>query len=159
MGAALDETTLLFAYGTLMTGFGNNRVLAGAQSLGRAHTRDAAFEMFHAGVPFVRAAASRGVRIAGELFAVTSAAVLAAVDALEGHPDWYVRTAVAVTLDEAPGTAHRAVIYLNPRVGDRAGDGVVIDDAAPVASGDFRDVAAPAVAMAAAAGAAAAHVS
>jgi hypothetical protein len=36
MGAALDETTLLFAYGTLMTGFGNNRVLAGAQSLGRA---------------------------------------------------------------------------------------------------------------------------
>ena len=138
-----DATATLFVYGSLMTGYGNNRLLQGSRSLGRAFTRDAAFAMCHAGVPFVRAVPpSVGVRIAGEVFAVTDAAVLAAVDRLEGHPDWYARTEVDVTLD-ATGERIRGGMYVNPLVSDRPGEGLVIDDAAPVPSGDFRDVAPP----------------
>ena len=139
---ALAAPSYIFAYGTLMQGYGNNSVLQGSRSLGRAHTQEPNFEMFHAGVPFVRFAVGvGGVRIAGEVFEV-SPAVLAAADRLEGHPDWYKRTPIACTLD-ATGAAVQAFIYLNSAVGDSGGEGVLIDDAARIASGDFRDVVPP----------------
>jgi hypothetical protein len=88
-----------------MTGYGNNRLLSGARSLGRAHTRDAAFtmhlmkqevgeyigvDMLHAAVPCVSPAQQGGVRVAGEVFAVSDPALLDRLDALEEHPDWCV---------------------------------------------------------------------
>jgi gamma-glutamylcyclotransferase (GGCT)/AIG2-like uncharacterized protein YtfP len=82
--------TIIFAYGTLMTGYGNNRLLLGSRSLGRARTRHPAFAMFHNHVPFVRLAqqAEAGSYVSGELFAVADEATLASLDSLEGHPDW-----------------------------------------------------------------------
>ena len=88
--ASQSPATLLFAYGTLMTGYGNNRLLDGAQSLGRAHTRENSFKMYHAGVPFVGRVEEAGVSVAGEVFAVSDAAMLERIDKLEGHPDWCV---------------------------------------------------------------------
>jgi gamma-glutamylcyclotransferase (GGCT)/AIG2-like uncharacterized protein YtfP len=86
--ASQSPVSLIFAYGTLMTGYGNNRLLDGAQSLGRAHTRDNSFKMCHAGVPFVCRVEEAGVSVAGEVFAVSDAAMLVRIDNLEGHPDW-----------------------------------------------------------------------
>ncbi len=135
-----------------MTGYGNNRLLNGAQSLGRAHTRENSFKLCHAGVPFVCRVEEAGVSVAGEVFAVSDAAMLERIDRLEGHPDWcvlppalstnfpkatpfnrYKRTPIDVTLD-ATGQVLRAEIYLNS-----FNDGTAI-----VPSGDFRDVAPPA---------------
>jgi hypothetical protein len=141
-----------------MTGYGNNRLLDGAQSLGRAHTREKSFKMCHAGVPFVCRVEEAGVSVAGEVFAVSDAAMLVRIDNLEGHPDWcatrrvtagiidrfpiclktipfnrYKRTPIDVTLD-ATGQVLRAEIYLNT-----FNDGTAI-----VPSGDFRDVVPPA---------------
>lgn len=123
----------LFVYGTLMTGYGNNRLLSSSRSLGRAHTVEAAFEMLHGGVPFVRPRAAGGIRIAGEVFCVTEAAALAAIDRLEGHPHWYCRAPVAVTLDET-GALIAAESYLI--------ESPLLNECRPVPSGDFRDVAA-----------------
>lgn len=88
---------LIFAYGTLMTGYGNNRLLDGAQSLGRAHTCESSFRMYHAGVPFVGRVEEGGVSVAGEVFAVSDAAMLNKLDNLEGHPDWCVLLAASST--------------------------------------------------------------
>lgn len=137
--AVCDEhPVLLFVYGTLMTGYGNNRVLGDSRCLGRAHTAGADFSMLNGGVPFVRRAIHDGTRIAGEVFVVTSAAVLDAVDRLEGHPEWYCRTPVVCILEgDASAARLHAQIYLN--------DSPLLDDGTllPVPSGDFRDAAGP----------------
>ena len=65
----------------------------------------------------------------GELFAVTDPAVLVAIDCLEGHPDWYIRTPVECVL-EATGQHVSGEIYLNN----------CTEDVEVVPSGDFRDV-------------------
>lgn len=134
-----EHPVLLFVYGTLMTGYGNNHILGDSRCLGRAHTADTNFAMLNGGVPFVRQTSRDGTRIAGEIFAVSSLAVLDAVDRLEGHPDWYCRTPVVCILDGDPSAARlHAQIYLN--------DSPLLDDGTllPIPSGDFRDAAAPA---------------
>ncbi len=92
---------MLFAYGTLMTGYRNNFHLGASMSLGRARTCYKRFEMVikvlllqgqNRVVPFVNVNGQQYIQ--GELFAVTDPTVLAAIDLLEGHPDWYIRTSV-----------------------------------------------------------------
>lgn len=161
--------TLIFTYGTLMRGYGNNeRLLSGpgARCIGRGHTVDE-YVMHESGVPFVSKPRGQDIsggvaaqtaptptRIAGELYAV-DAATLAACDRLEGHPDWYYREPVGVVVaveQEHPspkgGAAAAAAASTNPVA---ATANVYFNDAilqfddqdsylAHVPSGDFRDV-------------------
>ncbi|MBV9881367.1 MAG: gamma-glutamylcyclotransferase [Gemmatirosa sp.] len=97
--------TLLFVYGTLRQGGPNHALLARARALGPATTVDR-YALFVDGVPFL-APAPAVHRVRGEVYAV-DAATLAEVDRLEGHPVWYERRPVAVTLDAAARAAKAA---------------------------------------------------
>ena len=97
--------------------------------------------MFEAGVPFVHPRDAR-THILGELWEVTDPVVIANLDKLEGHPEWYVRTSISVVvLDGALGVSvQTADIYFNAQVSDREGEGIVVSNPAFVESGDFRSV-------------------
>ena len=129
----------LFCYGTLMTGFGNNKLLGGGDPasmlLGRARTMEP-YAMFAAGVPFVNSTLPR-TRVAGEVWAVGDPAVLARIDKLEGHPDWYQRRPVEVEMES--GQRVTAELYFCDAVSDEPGNAFA-GDAVCVPSGDFRDV-------------------
>lgn len=103
---------LIFVYGTLKRGHGNNRLLANSQFIGNAVTIDH-YTMFKRGIPFVNKDIP-SYPIHGEVFEVDDQ-TLNELDALENHPRWYQRTPISVNIEgaEAPITAE---IYFNPAV-------------------------------------------
>lgn len=114
-------TTTVFVYGTLLKGEGNHRVLRGGTFVRAARTRPD-LSMFTLGAfPGV----SRGgtTAIEGELYVVDDA-VLARLDALEGHPRFYCRE--EITLDDGQVVS----AYLLPRE--------PYADREPIASGSWR---------------------
>jgi gamma-glutamylaminecyclotransferase len=116
---------LVFVYGTLKRGHGNNRLLTGSEFVGEAET-DPALYMANGGIPFVWTEGGPLHRVKGEVFRVDDA-VLARLDRLEGHPTNYRREEVEVLLGEQRVTA---CIYLYPHL-DRRGSppaAEVIDD-------------------------------
>lgn len=88
---------LVFVYGTLKKGFSNHRLLAGAEFLGAAQTVEK-YAMYSTGTPIVLKDEAVSP-IFGELYRVNEK-TLAALDSLEGHPDWYRRQEVEVLVDE-----------------------------------------------------------
>ena len=86
---------VIFVYGTLKRGFHNHALLANSKFVGTG--RVPGFDLFRAGIPF---AVPGDGEIHGELFSVSDS-VLARLDALEGHPTWYRRTPVTVTVAES----------------------------------------------------------
>jgi gamma-glutamylcyclotransferase (GGCT)/AIG2-like uncharacterized protein YtfP len=88
---------LVFVYGTLKKGFSNHRLLSGAEFLGPAQTVQK-FAMYTTGTPIVLKEEAVSP-IFGELYRVDEK-ILAALDSLEGHPDWYRREEVEVLVDE-----------------------------------------------------------
>lgn len=82
----------LFVYGTLRQGRGNHRLLDGARFLGVRHTQPA-FTMVNLG-SFPGVLAGGQTSIVGEVYEVTDPGMLAKIDRLEGHPQWYVRTPI-----------------------------------------------------------------
>lgn len=99
----------VFVYGTLRKGYGNNRLLTNATFLGKAKTNEK-YGMFGGIIPFVNKR-SNSYQITGEVYSVTDDE-LARLDALEGHPDWYYRETIDVTLEEN-GEVIKADIYFN----------------------------------------------
>lgn len=100
---------IMFVYGTLKSGFGNNaRCLKGAKSLGRAVTLGR-YDLFNGSFP-IMTPGSTG-RIAGELF-VGNRGHVEACDELEGHPRWYVRRRIWVRADD--GRHLRVYAYVMP---------------------------------------------
>ena len=86
----------VFVYGSLKRGFYNHGVLDDAELLGTARTADAAFAMFNVGrYPAVRHTAERPIAVHGEVYAV-SPNILADLDRLEGHPEYYTRQQVEI---------------------------------------------------------------
>ena len=102
----------MFVYGTLMRGQINHELLAGAEFVGEGVTSKAFG--FYAGpdrgadahelpqIPYAYEKPASGdvpVQVQGEVWAV-DAATLAALDQLEGHPDWYQRKSMRVLISE-----------------------------------------------------------
>lgn len=87
---------VVFVYGTLRRGEGNHGLLATAEFLGKARTAPD-FLLFDLGAypAVVVQPAGQGTAIVGELYAVDGP-TLAQLDALEEHPDYYVRREIVL---------------------------------------------------------------
>jgi gamma-glutamylcyclotransferase (GGCT)/AIG2-like uncharacterized protein YtfP len=126
-----SEGALVFVYGTLMQGEHNHRLLAteDAAYLGPC-TTEPAFTMYHLG-GFPAVAPEGDTAIRGELYVVGDA-TLAALDRLEGHPSFYLRTTIRL----AGGSEVLAYVMPADRLaGDRWWRGT--PDLIP--SGDWRE--------------------
>jgi gamma-glutamylaminecyclotransferase len=102
---------LVFVYGTLKRGGGNNRLLESARLVGPAVTVDA-YGMERNGSPRVYRDAPKGYAapVVGEVYCVDDE-TLARLDSLERHPHWYCRELVSV---DAPGGSVEAWLYFMP---------------------------------------------
>jgi gamma-glutamylcyclotransferase (GGCT)/AIG2-like uncharacterized protein YtfP len=91
---------LLFAYGTLRRGGGNDGFVAGGTFLGTVQTRDS-YTLLCENLefcPYLTGAPLPGVDrepVTGDLFEV-SEFDLAKIDQLEGHPTWYERRSLTL---------------------------------------------------------------
>lgn len=116
--------SLIFVYGTLKLGFGNNRLLKDATYVGKAETSDMFF-MADGGFPVVYSIYDPrfpGLKdhlgfVVGEAYEVDDAQ-LSSCDALEGHPEWYHRyeTPIIFREDSFPETSVIAWIYVGDNV-------------------------------------------
>lgn len=88
--------TLVFVYGTLKNGHHNNHLLSGAFYVGKAHTTQPKYQMYHLG-SFPAVTDNGDKVIQGEIFEVDTQ-TLANLDHLEGHPNFYERRLVDVGL-------------------------------------------------------------
>ena len=116
-----NKNVLLFAYGTLMSGYGNNQYLRNQKLIG-AGTTDEQYTMYASGIPFINENKQTS-QIHGELWEVEPKA-MPYIDALEGHPNWYQRKQIPVTVD---GVKYTAWLYFNDDNG-----GKIVED------GNFR---------------------
>lgn len=88
---------LVFVYGTLKSGHGNNYILSATSDfLGVDYTTEDHI-MVGAGIPFVRPCRETDRpdcvgRVAGELWRVNDEETMRRLDMLEGHPNAYTRT-------------------------------------------------------------------
>lgn len=100
----------MFVYGTLMKGYSNGAILLrDALFLGRATTKNK-YTLRVRGIPYVNKDTPT-TQIRGEVYQVDDEELLD-LDSLEGHPTWYTREEITVTLDN--GKALTAWIYFNP---------------------------------------------
>ncbi|HQJ56210.1 MAG TPA: gamma-glutamylcyclotransferase [Caldisericia bacterium] len=109
----MEKTVLLFAYGTLMSGYGNNHYLRNQKLIGSG-TTDEKYTMYASGIPFINEEKQTS-QIHGELWEVNINA-LPAIDALEGHPHWYQRKQIPVTIN---GEKYTAWLYFNNENGGK----------------------------------------
>lgn len=95
---------LLAVYGTLKRPYGNHRLIQDAklQFVGTAYTNNEEFFMQGGGFPYVYHPVPDGVgeRIRVELYAFEDDNQIRSIDRLEGHPDWYRRTAFPFIVDQ-----------------------------------------------------------
>jgi len=87
---------LIFTYGTLRRGYGNHPLLGDSKYLGDART-EPKFTMLNMG-RFPGLVASGETAVVGELYEVDED-VLAELDHLEGHPNFYRRSPITVIGD------------------------------------------------------------
>lgn len=114
-------TVELFVYGTLLPGQRNAHLLARATNLG-ARTTLPVFELLDMGT-YPALVASGSTAVHGEVF-IVDAELLARLDALEEHPNLYIRQPIELLGGE------RAHAYVLPRERARGGR--------PVPAGDWR---------------------
>ena len=94
---SLEKCNLVFVYGTLRKGHGNNRLLRNSTYLGRSTTSDK-YAMYGVGCPIV-SDQKEVSKIIGEVYKIDEEC-LANLDRLEGHPDFYKRKVINITLDD-----------------------------------------------------------
>jgi gamma-glutamylcyclotransferase (GGCT)/AIG2-like uncharacterized protein YtfP len=113
-------------YGSLREGFGNHRLLKGAERMGLFLT-DPEWRMFTLGGFPAIVPAKDGYPITVEVYTVGES-TLADLDRLEGYPGWYKRECIG--LQNAPDDIH-PWIYFFPDVPD--------PDTEEIISGDWRE--------------------
>jgi gamma-glutamylaminecyclotransferase len=98
-------------YGTLKSGHGNHdRLMNKAKFLGTGETFTK-YPMVVSGIPYLIDRAGKGHHVKVEVYRVTTKE-LRDLDGLEGHPDWYVRTALTIKMDK--GSTLTAWVYMIP---------------------------------------------
>lgn len=122
---------LVFTYGTLKRGYGNNRLLTDSIFVGEAETEYAYYMADH-GIPFVWTEGGALHKIAGEVYRVDNE-TLARLDQLEGHPTSYCRTPILVRVGP-DRVLTEASIYFYPHLAGRFGED---SDPAPVVDGRY----------------------
>jgi gamma-glutamylaminecyclotransferase len=92
----------LFVYGTLQRGYGNNRLLKGADFIGVGLT-DKRFVLYNCGfpkaVPAEIAPQHKALFVRGEVWEINEDH-LSWCDRLEGHPNWYRRELQRIYMDD-----------------------------------------------------------
>lgn len=93
-----DVTQLVFVYGTLLSGMHNNRFMQGSTLIGTGTTVEE-YTMYAEGIPFVSKKEPGDVSapVVGEVYEVPTQG-MRALDRLEGHPDFYKREQVSVSV-------------------------------------------------------------
>lgn len=104
--------TLVAVYGTLRTGYGNNKYcLARSQSIGHGFVSN--MQMYsYGGFPVCCSTDNLADKVVVEVFD-TPDVDLAKCDRLEGHPTFYERQEVTVLMEN--GTTLQAQMYLQPQ--------------------------------------------
>lgn len=92
---------LVFVYGTLKSGYGNNRLLLTSKFIGNCRTTSPWMLDADGGIPFLHKIRD-GKHVIGELWEVDDQ-TFANLDRLEGHPTFYERDKISVDLiDSSP---------------------------------------------------------
>jgi len=114
--AVPPRLTVVWVYGTLKRGFANYHAvgLADTAALGAARTLTPfpLLTLSRFRIPFLLDAPDSGLPVTGELYAVEPD-MLATLDKLEGHPEWYRRREIDVVMIEGGGR-RKAQAYLLP---------------------------------------------
>jgi len=98
----LKEKEYFFVYGTLMSEFGNNRLLENSELIGNAITKNK-YTMKGSGIPYVFENEELD-NIIGELYLVNKKDIFN-LDRLEGDPEWYCRKEITVICNDTEYTA------------------------------------------------------
>jgi gamma-glutamylaminecyclotransferase len=106
------RSVILFVYGSLLRGEASHAMLEGARFVAEARTAPR-YTLVDLG-PYPALLDGGGTAVLGELYEVGEA-LLGALDELEGHPDFYGRTAIEI---EGGGIAD-AYVMTAERAGDR----------------------------------------
>jgi len=94
------NTELVAVYGTLKQGHGNNRLLSSSEFMGAEQIKG--FKMFSAGgFPVVFHSEDSKDEISVEVFMVEQSTLQGDLDRLEGHPRWYRRELIDVSIGKA----------------------------------------------------------
>ena len=119
----LDKSVprLIAVYGTLRKGWGNHRLIADAEFVGKGRTTEK-LVLTQSGIPYVsrdkvNQPGFEANNVVVEIYKVTDPTMMRNLDSLEGHPDWYFRSPVEVQLENEETVV--AEIYLNERSSGR----------------------------------------
>lgn len=86
----------VFVYGTLLQGFSNHFLMGNCKRIGAGKTVQK-FAFFIGDYPFVNSQIAES-NIVGEVYEVNDEKSLTDLDALEDHPNWYIRSDTDVEL-------------------------------------------------------------
>ena len=104
------EDNLVAVYGTLKKGYSNyNRFLMGSKHLGGGNTENK-YPLIISGLPYLIEMKGIGYNVDVDVFKVSDS-VLANLDALEGHPNWYRRKQIPIKMKD--GRVLNCWIYFN----------------------------------------------
>jgi gamma-glutamylaminecyclotransferase len=107
------QHNLVAVYGTLKKGNSNYyRYLTDSRHVGSGKTEDK-YPMLVEGIPYLIEQKGVGHNVKVDLFKVSDT-VLAKLDQLEGHPNWYCRKKIPIVT--ARGNVVNAWIYFNPTI-------------------------------------------
>mgnify|MGYP003133215838 FL=1 len=106
------QDNLIAVYGTLKKGYSNyNRYLTKSKYIGGGNTTDK-YPLIIEGLPYMINQKGKGHNVNVDVFKISNP-TLERVDMLEGHPKWYKRIQVPVTLKS--GKILKCWIYFNPK--------------------------------------------
>jgi len=109
------EDNLVAVYGTLKKGYSNyNHYLTSSKHLGKGETKDK-YPLVIQGLPYLIEKKGVGHNVEVDVFKV-SGGILAQLDRLEGHPNWYRRKQIEIKMKDKTLTCW---IYFNIRENEK----------------------------------------